>query len=402
MLGEKKASPTKIIMTISRSAVVGAGPAGLAVVSRILDTNPSAKIFWFDPSFAGGRLQKYSQVPSNTKVSLFLEYATSSPSLNHLIQNSLNSYPIADLKKLNQDKGCELVLAQKLCAFLINGIKQSYPDRVEFHSSWVQSINYNSTNDRYNITSFTNAIDDFDSPPNLDNLESQSTLVENLFLCTGAQPIPELQSKPHKCNGSIAKLLDLDVCLSPSILEKTVNENDTVVIVGSSHSAILCLKNLSELKSRPRIVNFYQSPLKYAVYMDGWILYDNTGLKQMAATWAKENLEEAENAAKIGIERIQVTAENEEQVYKSMMPTSSFICYAIGFKTRSLPKIVVDDVECQVTYNNKNGNLKFNGKEMSSAKGFGIAFPESVTDRQGNVETNVGMWKFIRYIRELI
>ena len=33
-------------------------------------------------------------------------------------------------------------------------------------------------------------------------------------------------------------------------------------------------------------------------------------------------------------------------------------------------------------------------------RGFGIAFPEMVTDPAGHDEFAVGMWKFMRYVRE--
>jgi hypothetical protein len=51
-----------------------------------------------------------------------------------------------------------------------------------------------------------------------------------------------------------------------------------VGVVGSSHSAILVLRNILEAANPPsKVVNLYRSPLLYAVYMDGWIKYDNTG-----------------------------------------------------------------------------------------------------------------------------
>ena len=56
--------------------------------------------------------------------------------------------------------------------------------------------------------------------------------------------------------------------------------DDTVCVVGSSHSAILVLTNLLEMKNGPRVVNLYRSSLKYAKFRgDGTIILDNTGLK---------------------------------------------------------------------------------------------------------------------------
>ena len=80
--------------------VVGAGPAGIAAVGKLLDSGvlPSS-IAWVDPAFKVGDLgQKWRKVLSNTKVSLFLKYLRHCESfqyekagdfnLNHLDENS--------------------------------------------------------------------------------------------------------------------------------------------------------------------------------------------------------------------------------------------------------------------------------------------------------------------------
>lgn len=62
-----------------------------------------------------------------------------------------------------------------------------------------------------------------------------------------------------------------------------VTPDDTVCVVGSSHSAILVLMNLLEMQNGPRAVNLYRSSLKYAKFRsDGTIILDNTGLKVMS------------------------------------------------------------------------------------------------------------------------
>jgi len=44
-------------------AVIGAGPAGLAAVGRLLDAKEVSKVLWIDPSLESGRLDTYSRVP---------------------------------------------------------------------------------------------------------------------------------------------------------------------------------------------------------------------------------------------------------------------------------------------------------------------------------------------------
>lgn len=62
------------LSTSFSSLVIGAGPAGLAVTSTLLDRG-SDPVLWVDPEFSAGRLRKYLEVPSNTKTKLFAQYA---------------------------------------------------------------------------------------------------------------------------------------------------------------------------------------------------------------------------------------------------------------------------------------------------------------------------------------
>jgi cation diffusion facilitator CzcD-associated flavoprotein CzcO len=56
--------------------VVGAGPAGIAAVGKLIDHGISPKkIGWIDPDFQVGDLgKKWSQVSSNTTVDLFIRF----------------------------------------------------------------------------------------------------------------------------------------------------------------------------------------------------------------------------------------------------------------------------------------------------------------------------------------
>ncbi|HYB80896.1 MAG TPA: pyridine nucleotide-disulfide oxidoreductase, partial [Mycobacterium sp.] len=56
--------------------VIGAGPAGIAAVGKLLDQGIAPKsIAWIDPAFGAGDLgEKWRSVSSNTQVGLFLSY----------------------------------------------------------------------------------------------------------------------------------------------------------------------------------------------------------------------------------------------------------------------------------------------------------------------------------------
>ena len=75
------------------------------------------------------------------------------------------------------------------------------------------------------------------------------------------------------------------------LLKDKVKKGMTIGVFGTSHSSTIILMNLVELGVN--VINFYHNSFdpKYAVYHDGWIEKDNTGLKGNAAIWAKSNLE---------------------------------------------------------------------------------------------------------------
>ena len=101
---------------------------------------------------------------------------------------------------------------------------------------------------------------------------------KNVILAIGATP----KQLTHHDLPSIA----LSNAIDSDKISQHVTQDDTVAVFGASHSAILVLRNLIDKKIK-RVINFYQSPLTYAVYFDDWILFDDTGLKGTAAEWPR-------------------------------------------------------------------------------------------------------------------
>jgi len=56
---------------------------------------------------------------------------------------------------------------------------------------------------------------------------------------------------------------------------------------------VLALANLHQHHPK-RLIQFYRTPHRYAIYYDDWILYDDSGLKGFAAKWAKEHLDRSD------------------------------------------------------------------------------------------------------------
>ena len=77
-----------------QNLVVGAGPAGYAVVSTLLDAG-SQPIAWVDPQFRSGRLASYLDVPSNTEAKLFEKFATTPACASSGAETALEGFKVS-------------------------------------------------------------------------------------------------------------------------------------------------------------------------------------------------------------------------------------------------------------------------------------------------------------------
>lgn len=75
--------------------------------------------------------------------------------------------------------------------------------------------------------------------------------------------------------------------------------------------------------------------------------------------------------------------------------------YAVGFDSNTPPEVrIVAGGEPLTRFKHDFTTGSIEG--AAGVRGFGIAFPERITDPHGNVEMSVGLWKFMRYIREAL
>ncbi len=106
-------------------------------------------------------------------------------------------------------------------------------------------------------------------------LEKSSITSHNVVLALGAQP------------KSLNQAGVPEISVTDALIAKRSSQcflaTDTVAVFGSSHSAIMNIRSLIEEFSVKRVVNFYRTNIRYAEYLDGWIRYDDTGLKGLAA-----------------------------------------------------------------------------------------------------------------------
>lgn len=243
---------------------------------------------------------------------------------------------------------------------------------------------------------------------------SHPVTTSRLILCTGSSPT----ESPLPVKITNISALALDTALSPSVLAHKISktERTTIAVIGASHSAILVVLNLSRLAQTThrhlRVKWFTRHELRYAEFMDGWILRDNTGLKGEAAAWARENLEEsvwASSKVRDVVQKIAYRKGDEMEVLKEHLQGCDYYVQAIGYTRDPLPGLTTQhgSGELRPAYNHSDGSFTYSEpsgggqRKIAGLYGAGIAWPEQVTDPRGNVEYAVGFWKFMKFIKRV-
>ena len=331
-------------------AVVGAGPAGIAAVGKLLDQNISPKqILWIDPAFTVGDFgTRWRNVSSNTKVKLFLDFLHNCPSfLFSTIEKKL------ELSQLDPQSTCALRYMAEPLQWISDHLKKT----VSICQDTVQSVKLNQRSWELKFA-------------------HHSERARQVILAVGAEPKNLSYTTP---------MISMHDAMDHDRIKNYFNAEDTVAVFGSSHSAILVIRSLVEHKAK-RIINFYRSALTYAVPLDNWILFDDTGLKGTTAAWARENID---GILPNNLERVYSSPENIEHY----LPQCQKAIYAVGFERRHLP--VIEDLG-KVNYMEECGII------APGLFGFGIAFPEAKYNPFNILEYRVGLWKFMDYLNRVL
>jgi len=379
------------------AVVVGAGPAGIATVGTLLETLPryAGRIVWIDPKFDAGKIARYSEVPSNTKAGLFLDYAHAVEPFRAICASAKHRpNPVTTIADMPQHETCSLSYAGDMLRFLTRGLHQH--ERVEPRLGYLKTTNWDAASPTLRLA--------YQPAQKLLAAEEGSLASPMVVFCTGSSPRTiALPSNPP--------LLPLETALTPSLLGATLDRtrNLQVGVIGSSHSAVLVLMNLARLaqSTHPhlRVRWFSRSPtFKYAEQRDGWTLYDNTGLKGIAAHFARAELEgdrlATSDAGKV-VQRIDCggSAEAEKQALGAWAPRCDYVVQAIGFDADPVPV----DNSVKLVFDHETGAFgDSTGMPVRGLFGAGIAFPERTTDPVGNTEHAVGFWKFMRFLKRVV
>ncbi len=200
---------------------------------------------------------------------------------------------------------------------------------------------------------------------------------KNVILAVGADP--------RKLSHPRLAEIPVEVALDPEKLAGVSLQGATIAVFGSSHSTMIALPNLLR-HPVDKVINFYRSPLRYAIYFDDWILFDDVGLKGRAAVWARDNID---GVLPHRLERYSVFSPE----FEGKLGECDRVVYTIGFERRKLPETPQWG---ELTYNRRNGIL------APGLFGLGIAFPEYAPDRYGYGQYRVGLKKFLDYLDSVL
>jgi len=329
-------------MTQYSWTVIGAGPAGIAAVGRLLDHGIAGKeIAWIDPEFTAGDLGgKWRAVPGNTHVASFLDYLTASPSFRFA------EAPHFELTDIDPEQTCPLGLVADPLVW----ISQRLCERVAVCRTVATELSLQ--NGHWAV-----------------DTERGEITSNNVILAVG--------SVPKKLTYAGLDEIPVETALDPQKLAQQPLEGATVAVFGSSHSTMIALPNLLA-NPVTKVINFYRSPLRYAVYLEDWILFDDIGLKGKAACWARENIDGVHPER---LERCSVRSPE----FQEILQTCDHVVYTVGFERRHLP---LTPQWGPLEYNATNGII------APGLFGIGIAFPEYRTDPLGFGQHRVGLQKF--------
>ena len=118
-------------------------------------------------------------------------------------------------------------------------------------------------------------------------------------------------------------------------------------------------------------------------------------LQGTAADWAREKVDSGQLERTGKLRRVDTTKHDPAEALKACTK----LVTAVGFERNALPKITVNGKQLQCIQHDKHTGSILPDKLF----GFGIAFPEEVTDAEfGHKEANVGLWKFMRFARRVL
>lgn len=333
--------------------IIGAGPAGIATIGILLDMGvPKESITWIDPDFNIGRLGAYYyNVPGNALAENYISFVNDCNTFKQCSSESLNY-----LRNYYPHECCYLQVAIDA----LRDITTYLTEQVNAYANKVKALQFVDNN--WLII--------------LDNNISFSS--RNVVLATGSYP----KTLDYPCD----YIIPLDDAVDTERLSHHIQPDDTIALVGASHSGMLILKHLYESGIK-RVINFYLQPITYAYDMGNGNIPDYNGLKGDVAEWVFNILEKEQPETIMRVKNTNIARD-------AWLPICNKIIYAIGFERNALPLIDINAHD--LAYNDTTGVI------APRLFGIGIAFPEKIIDPWGKPQHTVGMIDFLTYAQRIV
>ena len=345
--------------------VVGAGPAGICAIAKILELGVSKeKIIWIDPNFEVGDFgTKWKNVPGNTTVDSYQK-------VNREIYKIISRYITTEFSTFEIDSlpptfACSLKIAAEPMQEITNNLLKI------IHSEKTRVSKISRSQQGWSVT--------------LEN--DKDYITKRVILATGVRSkLISLPSCDH--SGKIINITHLPVenVVDAHHLEQELKTLNTVAIIGSSHTAALAAMHL--LEAGVKVIQFMKTPYRFAqpISLDDITntLYDNTGLKGRVAEFTKELIANFKQHGKY-FNQIEYYLSNDNE-FKTHLSRCSHVLFAIGFEPLDTLKIE-DYFQGKIEHDPKTTIIR------DGIFGFGIAYPLQVTTC-GVKENSVGYGKF--------
>jgi hypothetical protein len=359
-------------------AVIGAGPASIAAIIKLLNSGVAAhKIMWIDPQFKAGDfgalLSDGSSVPGNTNVGSYQKVYQAMYAAHPECKPIVDEESKFEITRLAPHVTCSIKIAAEPLHFLTEKLCHL----VQVVKAKVSSIQETSSGIQLVMQR------DHDKP--------LQGFTQKLILAIGAAP------KKIKLTGT--QLIDCNVAFTRSKLEEYLKarpEIKQVAVIGSSHSAALAVMHF--LQMGIAVKQFMKKSYLFARTVIGangtsHTQFDNTGLKGEVAVFTQQLLEDKKNS------KGKLVALWQPNIYNgTLLPQDLVLCthavVAIGYEPTATLQINGLPLSAFKHDEYTTQMMRQDGRVLPGIFGIGIAFPLKVTALSGEVEFSVGVTKF--------
>lgn len=315
-------------MAHANITIIGFGVAGQFLLSHITHVVQTHSVAIIDPDFLGGDLQRhYHSINSNTTIQQAIDVFNMLPPIW-----SQASKSIAE----NRDTASTVPLG--ILASEMHAIGRSLLSKCICYYDTLNQSQWNSEKKHWILTLASGTV----------------YTTDILCFCSGIVPRQEDYGIPT---------IPLYKALDSSALKQVLRKEDKVIVIGSSHSSTLVLKNLQEIPSI-QTTCIYRSPFNYA--RDG----HRSGIKEESAKIA-DSIQAGEYT------HLTMVPSTDLSKLSKAFRTSSWIVQATGFQASIPPCLDSSGINYPLNWDPHTGK----SLTMESVYAFGAC----VTNEQGDI-----------------